>query len=250
MKIPPYPSTRPLDISDKQLLDRLFYNIQPRMSEMTFAGLYLFRHAHEYQITSAAGAVIILGKNYDGTSFFLWPLEGNLSEALITLFTDGKTLYGEVDLLRISLPPTFKAEASELRDSFDYLYLRDELATLPGKRFIKKRNRVNYYCRRHDYTVSFFSEEHITDCLSLLYIWKSNLGNTEESTHLESEAAAEALQKHQELGLKGVVITVKGKIVAFALGEKLNNDTAVCHFEKANPFSEGLYQLVNMEFGF
>ena len=38
------------------------------------------------------------------------------------------------------------------------------------------------------------------------------------------------------------------KVVAFALGERLNRNTAVCHFEKADPFAEGLYQLVNREF--
>jgi hypothetical protein len=35
---------------------------------------------------------------------------------------------------------------------------------------------------------------------------------------------------------------------AFAIGERLNGDTAVCHFEKADHFMEGLSQLVNREF--
>jgi hypothetical protein len=41
---------------------------------------------------------------------------------------------------------------------------------------------------------------------------------------------------------------VNGSIAAFALGERLNRDTAVCHFEKADPFMEGLNQLINREF--
>jgi hypothetical protein len=44
------------------------------------------------------------------------------------------------------------------------------------------------------------------------------------------------------------VVTVDGGIRAFALGERLNRETAVCHFEKADPFMEGLSQLVNREF--
>jgi len=41
---------------------------------------------------------------------------------------------------------------------------------------------------------------------------------------------------------------VNDSVAAFSLGERLNRDTAVCHFEKADPFTEGLYQLVNREF--
>ena len=65
---------------------------------------------------------------------------------------------------------------------------------------------------------------------------------------MEVEAASEALQSAEELGLEGVVIFVNGAVAAFSLGERLNKDTAVCHFEKADPFMEGLNQLVNREF--
>jgi hypothetical protein len=37
-------------------------------------------------------------------------------------------------------------------------------------------------------------------------------------------------------------------VKGFAIGERLNRDTAVCHFEKTDPFMEGLAQLVNREF--
>jgi len=38
---------------------------------------------------------------------------------------------------------------------------------------------------------------------------------------------------------------VDGRLQAFTIGERLNKDTAVVHFEKANPKIKGLYQLVN-----
>jgi len=52
MEIPPYPTSRPLALTDKPLLDRLCADIQPRVSELTFAGLYLFRRAHDYQLVN------------------------------------------------------------------------------------------------------------------------------------------------------------------------------------------------------
>jgi len=38
------------------------------------------------------------------------------------------------------------------------------------------------------------------------------------------------------------------KIVAFSIGEMLNDDTAIIHFEKSDPNIRGLYQVINHEF--
>ena len=48
MEIPAWPASRPLDMGDKPRFDTLFELLQPRVSELTFAGLYLFRTAHDY----------------------------------------------------------------------------------------------------------------------------------------------------------------------------------------------------------
>ncbi len=44
------------------------------------------------------------------------------------------------------------------------------------------------------------------------------------------------------------MVLVEGAVRAFVLGEKLNDATSLCHFEKADPFLEGLYQLADREF--
>jgi len=48
--------------------------------------------------------------------------------------------------------------------------------------------------------------------------------------------------------LEGVVMLVEGKVKAFTLGERLNRETSVCHFEKADPFLDGIYQFIDREF--
>lgn len=249
MEIPPYPASRPLALADKPLLDRLCSDIQPRVSELTFAGLYLFRRAHQYRLAVASGSIIVLGRGYDGSNYFLPPLGGNAAEALKVLFADGISLYGADDLFVDRFLAAETVKINELRDSSDYLYLRDELATLPGSRFHKKKNRIGYFTSRHDYSVTLFSREHLKGCLNLLdRLVQSSHDDIESSLRMEIEATYEALDSAEELGLEGVVISVNNNVAAFALGERLNRDTAVCHFEKADPFTEGLYQLVNREF--
>lgn len=247
MEIPPYPASRPLALTDKPLLDRLCAELQPRVSELTFAGLYLFRNTHDYTLSSAAGSIIVRGRGYDGAPYFLPPLGGDSAAALQIMFANGHTLYGADDRF-IAAYGINATQVTELRDSHDYLYLREELATLPGSRFHKKKNRINYFTSRHDYSVALFSNEHRNGCLELLDSMNKASRNDSSSLHAEMEATTEALQNIEQLGLEGVVITVNSRVVAFALGERLNRETAVCHFEKADPFTEGLYQLVNREF--
>lgn len=249
MEIPAYPQTRPIDISDKPLLDTLFRKLQPRVSELSFAGLYLFRVAHGYRLTRLEDALVVLGRGYDGLEYFLPPLNGNVTRALEQLLSGGMELYGADEPFVARYLTGGGLEIVEDRNSFDYLYLRDELSVLPGNRFHKKKNRISYFARRHVYRTELFERAHGDGCRELLEQWRL-MAETEQnrSLGLEVAAAAEALELAEELELSGVVVIVEERVRAFALGELLNRETAVCHFEKADPFMEGLSQVVNQAF--
>jgi uncharacterized protein len=249
MEIPAWPASRPLDISDKPRFDGIFEELQPRVSELTFAGLYLFRMAHEYCLSLIGDSVVVLGKGYDGTNYCLPPMGGDISDACDKLLGAGLKLYGVEEALTSRFLKGVDCEIVEDRESFDYLYLRDDMATLPGNRFHKKKNRINYFAARHNHEVQTFSAQHLCGCLQLLDEW-GRVAEVEDnrSFGLEIDATAEALAMADVLGVEGVVVTVEGVVRAFAVGERLNRETAVCHFEKADHFMEGLSQLVNREF--
>jgi hypothetical protein len=249
MEIPVWPVSRPLDISDKPRLDDIFQQLQPRASELTFAGLYLFRTAHDYCLSLIGDSIVVLGKGYDDTRYCLPPLGGDVSGACNLLLASGLELYGVDDTFVTGFLRDMNCSIVEDRDSFDYLYLREELATLPGNRFHKKKNRINYFTARHTHEVHLFSAQHLCGCLQLLDEW-GRVAEVEgnRSFGLEMDATSEALTRAELLGLKGVVVTVEGAVRAFAVGERLNRQTVVCHFEKADHFMEGLSQLVNREF--
>lgn len=249
MGIPAWPVSRPLDISDKPRFDGIFEELQPRVSELTFAGLYLFRTAHDYCLSQVGDSVVVLGKGYDCKCYCLPPMGGDVSGACGQLLDAGLELYGVEDAFASRFLKSVVCEIVEDRESFDYLYLREEMATLPGNRFHKKKNRINYFAARHTHEVHTFSAQHLCGCLQLLDEW-SRVAEVEgnRSFGLEMDATAEALAIADVLGVEGVVVTVEGAVRAFAVGERLNRETAVCHFEKADHFMEGLSQLVNREF--
>lgn len=250
MEIPRYPESRPVFLEDRQLLHSVFGRMQPTISEFTFANIYLFRHAHEYRISVLGDSLVMLGRGYDGTGYFLPPLEGNVASAAEHLLGEGLTLYGaDRAFLDLCLSDAEHLEVVEDRDSHDYLYLRSDLAELPGNRYHKKKNRVNYFSSRHSYIVERYTSGHLKGALELLEAWAAS---RQESASLslrhEIKATAEGLERAGDLGLDGVVVMVGGGVKAFALGERLNSVTSVCHFEKGDPFLEGVSQLVDREF--
>ena len=68
------------------------------------------------------------------------------------------------------------------------------------------------------------------------------------STYRETEAAVEGLERMEELELSGGVVLIDGKVAAYCLGERLDNNTFVVHFEKARPGIEGLAQLLSRDY--
>lgn len=247
--IPLFPAGRPLDLADMPLLDVLLADLQPRISELTFAGLYLFRQVHGYRVCRVAEVVVLLGRGYDGSDYALPPLTAEPAATIAVLLAAGLTLYGlERNWIeQHQLPGTLQIFAD--RDNFDYLYRREELAMLTGRRFHKKQNRVHYFTRRHDHRVERYGPQYLAGSLALLAEWaRLHPGSDGGSLAAEIVACTGALQQSDTLGLQGVVVLVGERVVAFALGEQLNQETAVCHFEKADPFLDGAGQLVNREF--
>jgi hypothetical protein len=64
----------------------------------------------------------------------------------------------------------------------------------------------------------------------------------------EDYAVYQALTHFQELDYQGGAIIINGRVEAFALGEPLNENTAVIHIEKANQQVSGIYAAINQLF--
>lgn len=249
LPIPAYPASRSLEITDKALLQEHFRALQPVVSELSFANLFLFRHVHQYALTIFNDSLTVFGCGYDGQPYFLPPVSGDRGEVARTLLDEGNVLYGaDEQFLAEHLSGKGYQVVSD-RDNDDYLYLRSELAELPGNRFHKKKNRINYFTSRHEHTIETFSGSHLESALQLLDQWQSVHGDSgSRSQAAETAATREGLELSEELGLSGVVVLTEKGVSAFALGEQLNDSTSVCLFEKADPFLEGAAQLVNREF--
>jgi hypothetical protein len=255
-QLPRFPSFRNLAVDDKSLLDLLLDEMQPEISELTFTNLFVWNSSEPTQLSGLDETVLLQRKRLpDGKTFFLPPLGkqhlGSMVEALRKPNLGNYQrlpLYG-LTLQQAQLLSEEGVQIESDRDDWDYVHLTSELADLAGDRYHPKRNLIarclsNYKCRY----VSIGPSE-INECLQLQTRWCS-LRNCSMVPGLEAEnmAIRTAFENYDYLGITGGVVYVDDKLEAFTLAEKLNRDTAVIHFEKANPEIEGLYQVINQWF--
>lgn len=135
------------------------------------------------------------------------------------------------------------------REQFDYIYRSNDLIRLAGRKYHSKRNHINKFLHSYSFNYAALKEDHREACLELSGLW-CELRRCEEDLNLlgEWEAVREALTHFPALSVQGGVILMQNKVEAFALGELLNDQTAVVHVEKANPEIPGLYTMINQQF--
>jgi hypothetical protein len=141
---------------------------------------------------------------------------------------------------------TMGCSVCEDRDNFDYLYSREELVNLTGRKFHKKKNLLNIFIRNNEYQAKPLLEEYRDDALQILERW-----NNQHDEPNDFVAAKEALEKMWPLQLCGGIFYIDGQPAAYCLGEELSlGESFVIHFEKAvlGESSRGVYQYINQAF--
>ena len=136
-----------------------------------------------------------------------------------------------------------------MRNSFDYVYSREKLATLKGKKYHAKRNHISYFEKNNNWSFEPLTRENIADCVAMNEKWyELNVEKDRVGIEHEREVLRMNFDHFDEIGCVGGVLRVDGEVVAFTFGERLNDNTFVTHFEKAFSDIRGAYPMINRLF--
>lgn len=253
-------SFSPITAKDRDTITSFTFRSAYKNCDIAFANMCSWQFLYGSEYTVAGGYLLIRFhvESHD-LPVYMCPIgEGDMAEAVHLLEHDaraqghplwllGVTPVGREDLER-ALPGQFRYMSE--RNYFDYIYLREDLANLSGKKYQPKRNHINKFEKLYGYKYMEITPCLVPECLALEKKWyKANRtdDDAEELTH-ERRSMTFALQHAEELGLTGGAICVDGQIVAFSFGSPVNNDTFGVHVEKADVQYEGAYSLINREF--
>jgi len=244
---------RTLDLDARPVVEAYTRQYAPQVSELTFTNLFVWRHSRPVFFAEIEDSLVFLVHGKDGSPgpnvVFGHPL-GNASPAKIAKTLDMK-VQGFVRIPESTAASLRDAgfRVEEDRDNADYVYRVQDLAELAGRRFHKKRNLVKQCLETHACTYEPITPELVSECSAMQDRWcQARDCGHDPGLCSEYTAIEESFSHWEALGLVGGAVRIEGTIQAFAVGEALRPDTAVCHFEKAMPGYQGLGQLVNQWF--
>lgn len=140
------------------------------------------------------------------------------------------------------------------RQDSDYVYLREKLATLSGKKLHGKRNHIHRFEENYpDWQYETITEQNEEECVQMAMKWcLQNCADEEQNWEHdridESKIVVKAIRNRDSLGMIGGALRAGGDVIAITLGEPLTSDTFVVHFEKAFTHIQGAYPMINREF--
>ena len=251
MTLPLFPEYTPLTIDLKNELQAELSLAPDGISEFTFADLYLFRTRYQYRVSGLEDKTLIIsgvqpphGDGEEAKKFFMTPRKAPGRQVLEQLFQTHdywKNIPESILEDRRKDLEEWGVEFAEDRDNFDYLYLRTDLAELPGKKFHKKRNLVAQFLKSYTYEEKPLTPDLLPDAKKILDCWYECRCND-----ADYKACDEALDSFPDLNLEGMLLYIEGKPAAWCLGEPVAQGRIfTIHFEKAIEDYKGIYQYLN-----
>lgn len=249
-----FPKFAPFSLEDKQIVDSFLRNEQPQISEMTFANMYSWRRTEVVEVASVERSLILRGRRVGGEVIYSPPIGECDKVQMVRMMTELALKEDAQFVMKGITEPLASRLTSEKfkllpdRDNWDYVYLTADLASLPGPKFHSKRKDIKKFQSKHKHEYRRISTENVQECIKFQEEWcLARNCNESQSLTEENLAILEALQNFGKLGLSGAAVLVGGQVAGFTIGERLNEDTWVTHFEKASPDYPGLYQYINQQ---
>ena len=254
----------PLKLSDREAMQAVTLPSGRRNCNYNFANLVGWQFWYSTEVCMLENAVV-LRYTFDGQrAYMVCTLETLSLELIQELLDDSNgdlTLIGLEDSQVVQLS-TLRSTSSRLqgknsqlstniepvRDQYDYIYRRTDLATLHGKHLDAKRNHIHRFRAEHpDFEYRPLTTESFDECRRLTEIWQEEKGGS-DTINAEKQVMETIFSNWDTLGMIGGSIFVDGRIVAFTYGAAVTTDTFDVCVEKADRHVEGAFAIINQQF--
>ena len=254
----------PLKLSDREAMQAVTLPSGRRNCNYNFANLVGWQFWYSTEVCMLENAVV-LRYTFDGQrAYMVCTLETLSLELIQELLDDSNgdlTLIGLEDSQVVQLS-TLRSTSSRLqgknsqlstniepvRDQYDYIYRRTDLATLHGKHLDAKRNHIHRFRAEHpDFEYRPLTPEFFDECRRLTEIWQEEKGGS-DTINAEKQVMETIFSNWEALGMIGGSIIVDGRMVAFTYGSAVTTDTFDVCVEKADRHVEGAFAIINQQF--
>lgn len=235
------------EFSLKESVDRAVRETDSRLCDQTFGNFFCWNSAMEVAIATYKNSFVSRwGSHYSV------PVGPERKEILEQLLAEGVREFISLDdRCRAWMEETWPGMFSfrERRSNADYIYEREKLENLVGKKLAAKRNHINYFEQNFKWETRPITAENLQEVMEFSLRWCAE-NNCPEEPGLAREGCAvrRGLRHFEELGYTGLVLYANGEVCAFTYGEPIGKEGFCVHVEKADAKLRGAYPMINREF--
>ena len=249
LKLEDYPIIKPyLDIANYE-----GYN-------SNFVTMMMWNHEYHIEYKIINNKFLIMLHNYKGIRFWSMPFTTPKYYKEAIDYMIQYSHYHQFDFLIDCATKQFVEDIKSLytdqlllertRFNDDYIYDRQMMQSLKGKKMQKRRNHYNAFLKEHpDYVYRDLDLiDDFDTVLECLNRWELEKEGISESMTSEVRGIMSLLSSNHLLDFQAGGIFIDGKMEAFIIGSKLPHSTIQIHVEKANKEIRGLYPAILKEF--
>lgn len=243
-----------MSAADSLCIRPILSNSNEFSCETTFVNLLVWQEVYLNLFCIEDGQLFIKSTSRHGDVFRL-PIGGDLESGVEKIISyNGGNLPsfwvqdGEL-LDRFRLVYGDRYDFEESRDAFDYIYRRQALCELSGKKYHSKRNHISAFSKKHDWRYEDIDDTNIDAVRECAKKWYAeNTDRMDRYLSGEKQGVNMMLNNMNTLDIRGGAIFVGEKTVAFTLASPINDRIFDIHIEKAlSDYAEG-YTVINREF--
>lgn len=247
---------KPIQLKDKEWIDEILSQCDYMSCSNSFGNNFIWKKVYDICVAKVNGFYVARFTDGEGTSFMYPAGVGDISKTIDTIIDHCKEadqpliFSGMIDSQQQELSRLYpnRFNIQQNRDMADYIYLRESLATLAGKKLHGKRNHIKRF-KDNDWCFEPINDDNIDECVAMNKQWCIlNNCNEDPQKQLEACAVKRSLKYFNELEFFGGLLRVDGEVVAYTIAERLSVNTVVVHIEKAFSSVQGAYPTINQEF--
>jgi len=248
-----FPTFNRFTFKDQELINRYIDTFKPVSCEYNFSNLFAWQDAYKTSWSIYHGRLLI----YDGVSQCAFMPIGEVfcpeEMAIFSLNMKNEGLSPNISLVTEGYLKKFPDIAiyytiKEERDYAEYIYDVNSLCDLNGTKLHKKRNLISQFNRSYpDFEIRPLTDAYRYQALGLAKDLLEMDEKRSETLDQEFDAIQTSFDHFDRLGLEGLVLTLKNKVIAFSVFSQLPNSTFDIQFEKSDADYKGASQVINQE---
>ncbi|MBR2947764.1 MAG: DUF2156 domain-containing protein [Bacteroidales bacterium] len=253
-----------IELADREWVKPLLAISDFRGTEYCFTSLYMWSSIYHTRIAKLDEMVLIRSTD-EQYAYYLYPAgKIDLPKAVELMMEDARNLgkkfafnsltESNKEEIEKTFPQQF--EFTPTRNNFDYIYHREALATLSGKKYQPKRNFISRFKELPNWSYESIShtdiekcQKQLEECYRMNEKWcRMNACSHNASKNQECCAVRKVLRDFIALELEGGILKMGEEVIAYTIGEPLSSDTYIVHIEKAFANIKGAYPMINQSF--